>query len=527
MKNKADRINDLEKNMFLKASLILISEELRILLHSTTNLENQYFKVFIASKDEENNTLIISSDNMKNQMMSMRLVDALNVAQIKETYTFIPWNANISASNVQKVLEENGLFTHSNYFLSRELYYPLGTNSPDSFGIVVMLKLSEWNIMDTPRLILKEFFKHFKKNIEVFLKTKIWSKISEIVNNFFNAESITRSVCEDKLNDLFGTNEEIGEGHLFDFICNLACKSYEGSQNKGVIRFASDTYTKNSAVVFQHPVQCSTKKVREIRKLLEMTDEHMPLIVKNHEIVGLGNTGVKNRFIQFEGNGKWKLLPDRKNESVFSVEGTVCTFTSLIDKNDFNTVFVEKFPEFKEYSNMVNGIIEDARKQKHGTSIVICDRAKEETLRLSKKGRAIEIKPISLIKNNDSKQFSAEIFLSDNNSIFPTENNQVENSTIEKITSIDGALIISPKGDCYAIGAILDGVATAEGDTGRGARYNSLNNYVEWIEDYYEEKKEGRIRVMAVVISEDQTIDYIPKRIKSTQEIYNSTYLQA
>ena len=43
------------------------------------------------------------------------------------------------------------------------------------------------------------------------------------------------------------------------------------------------------------------------------------------------------------------------------------------------------------------------------------------------------------------------------------------------------------------------------GDTARGARYNSLKNYVVW-----RTKSDKTYQVMAVVISEDQTTDILP-----------------
>ena len=75
----------------------------------------------------------------------------------------------------------------------------------------------------------------------------------------------------------------------------------------------------------------------------------------------------------------------------------------------------------------------------------------------------------------------------------------IDEKLIRSLTSIDGALIISPEGICYAIGAILDGEALCKGSTARGARYNSIVTYVQW-------KKSG---VLAIVISEDQSVDYI------------------
>lgn len=75
---------------------------------------------------------------------------------------------------------------------------------------------------------------------------------------------------------------------------------------------------------------------------------------------------------------------------------------------------------------------------------------------------------------------------------------------IQKLTSIDGAVLIEPTGRCHAIGVILDGMATGKGKASRGSRYNSAIRYVETAQ------KELKHECLAVVISEDGMIDLIP-----------------
>ena len=45
------------------------------------------------------------------------------------------------------------------------------------------------------------------------------------------------------------------------------------------------------------------------------------------------------------------------------------------------------------------------------------------------------------------------------------------------ISAVDGAMLAGIDGKCHCVGAILDGEAVVAGDSGRGARYNSLINY--------------------------------------------------
>lgn len=71
---------------------------------------------------------------------------------------------------------------------------------------------------------------------------------------------------------------------------------------------------------------------------------------------------------------------------------------------------------------------------------------------------------------------------------------------IKHVTPIDGAVLLGPDAVCYAIGVILDGVATPHGNPARGARFNSAIRYVE-----------GHAKAcMAIVVSEDGGVDLIP-----------------
>lgn len=54
--------------------------------------------------------------------------------------------------------------------------------------------------------------------------------------------------------------------------------------------------------------------------------------------------------------------------------------------------------------------------------------------------------------------------------------NSVE--AMKGIAGIDGALIADFNGYCHAAGAILDGEMMGAGRSNRGARYNSIENYV-------------------------------------------------
>ena len=73
-------------------------------------------------------------------------------------------------------------------------------------------------------------------------------------------------------------------------------------------------------------------------------------------------------------------------------------------------------------------------------------------------------------------------------------------SIISHLSSVDGAILISPKGVVYSFGVILDGQASKNGNPARGARYNSAIRYVD-------EKSNERINCLALIVSEDGYVD--------------------
>ena len=486
MSNEKQIINGMTKHIFCKAALILITEELRILFTASTGSSNRKYRVFVGFQENEK-TNIITYDNTKNQLLRLSMNDAIKTILFQEEDIELP-SSNNTERQIHNYVDQicnsvNPIYdskSDSNY-----IPYSL-ENRKKGFYVMVAYNSTEWEDKRIPVDLIDQFFSYFKQNINFLSQEQTSSmRLSTSINQIFNPTIIIRKVCEKRLKELFGNKKEIRDGELFDFVCNLACKTYEGSSNKGVIRFVSDKYKIPYLLQFEKIVPCIIENAREIRKLLEMTDKNIPLLVKDHQIVGLGMQGASRYSISFEGNGKWKLLPNEKDSPVFTVEGGICTFTGSNNELEFSDVFTSTFPDYKDYCCKVKAIIDSAKKQKHGTSIVICSDAEKEANRLFNKARAIKIAPISL----------------------------VDNKAINNLTSIDGAIIISPEGKCYAIGAILDGEATIKGDTARGARYNSLCNYVAWRKENSKE-----CNVMAVVISEDQTVDYLPNFKASSME---------
>ena len=114
-------------------------------------------------------------------------------------------------------------------------------------------------------------------------------------------------------------------------------------------------------------------------------------------------------------------------------------------------------------------IINNAVKQKHGTMIVFAENAKEEAKRLRE-------------------------------SSIPIEPTRVSEKFVNFATKIDGAMMCDEKGVCHSVGIILDGKASDDEDSSRGARYNSAIRYID------QQRRKGK-KSFAVVVSEDGYIN--------------------
>lgn len=108
---------------------------------------------------------------------------------------------------------------------------------------------------------------------------------------------------------------------------------------------------------------------------------------------------------------------------------------------------------------MMEGAIAAAKGQGHGTSLIIGtpDSIRSEAERLCAKGRGI------LLDYDSTEKAYSNL-----------------SKIIKGCSSIDGALLLDINGKLHAIGVILDGPALLDGNTARGARYNSVMNYICW-----------------------------------------------
>ncbi|OGP76870.1 MAG: hypothetical protein A2W09_03825 [Deltaproteobacteria bacterium RBG_16_50_11] len=260
--------------------------------------------------------------------------------------------------------------------------------------------------------------------------------------------------------------------------CNIISSlKYEGEEGVGGLIVApKDHQNIKMTLILDTPIAIS--EYRKVRKFLELSDPIHYLISDSCYIFGLGqivehyNPIMEDLMVvRFTKHYHWEVshadtcmmrvaynqphLPGTKlrREKLYS---DVARIFSGIKKTDIDNLWT---------------VINEAMKQKHGTMIVVSSGAEEEAKRL--RNQSFNIVPEKL-----------------------------DMALVVKATSIDGSIIMSPDGVCHAIGAILDGIATAKGDSSRGARYNSAIRY-------YESSK-NKYACFIIIVSEDGMVDIMP-----------------
>ncbi|MFQ7309049.1 MAG: hypothetical protein ACLROY_10605 [Mediterraneibacter sp.] len=237
-----------------------------------------------------------------------------------------------------------------------------------------------------------------------------------------------------------------------------------------------DFSLKELEVQLDSPIAILQDNMRVIRKLLQIADKELPLVVCENTILGFG---LRNSYecikykILFNGFMHWELWRD--NKVIIIHKNGRCIFHNYKREEECYKVLINKyFPENYDTSPIVD-VISTAVKQRHGTSILIMEDAYSETKRLCDANRGIRIK---------RKCMSNYLQI------------------LEKMTSIDGAILLDLQCNCWGIGIILDGNAIVYGNNSRGARYNSVHNYVA------NKKTDGKICI-GIIISEDGMVNIV------------------
>lgn len=273
-----------------------------------------------------------------------------------------------------------------------------------------------------------------------------------------------------------GDNTE-GFGKLYSACNSISALRYEGMESNGKIIIARLGHPNvRTTLQFLNPI--SIKEFRKVRKLLEISSSLTHIISDGAYIYGLGEQIGKYDpndeslfIINFFSHYKWEVLHNEKKIMIVEYEQPSLP-KERIDRDKFYSDLRRVFKGIEDDQiNDLWDITREAMKQQNGTILVISDNALEEAKRLGQQG-------------------------------FPLKSFKITSAVIRQITAIDGSVLLDRNSICYAIGVILDGLATDKGDSSRGARYNSAIRY-------YEHFGKDQPTVL-IIISEDGMINLVP-----------------
>lgn len=261
---------------------------------------------------------------------------------------------------------------------------------------------------------------------------------------------------------------------LLSFANAIAAERYEGAASEGrLIICQTDHPDIRAKVKLDKPIEIYN--YRGVRKLLEVSSSNMALLCDIKSVWGLGmslNTYQPNREdlfeIRFAEHHTWELI--HAENIMLRVKYRQARLPrARFDRQLFGDRLVDLFDLDPSTVDLLTKAVQAAVKQRHGTMLVITPEAERESKRLAAQSTVIE--PI-----------------------------MVSQDLIFHLSCIDGAILISPAGIVYSFGVILDGKATTNGCSTRGARYNSAIRYVDG-------EREREINCLALIVSEDGYVD--------------------
>jgi hypothetical protein len=266
-----------------------------------------------------------------------------------------------------------------------------------------------------------------------------------------------------------------GTHGLYDACNGVAALRHEGDDGVGLMVIARRHHPAVEPVLtLETPI--ALRDHRSIRKLLELSEDNTALITDATHVFGLGRMVAETDphyeplfTVHFTKHYSWELT-HADHVMMKVVSNAPRLPQGRVDADNFARAVRQQWPDLEKTGiAYLWRLTQEASTQPNGTILVITEGAAQEAQRLTR--QSFRVVPRVMTP-----------------------------ATLRLVTNIDGAVLIDHSGTCHAIGAILDGLATAKGDSSRGSRYNSALRYVE----------SSQYPVLAVVVSEDGLIDLLP-----------------
>jgi hypothetical protein len=269
--------------------------------------------------------------------------------------------------------------------------------------------------------------------------------------------------------------DPLGAGGFFALVNEISSLLYERRQGRGVLALGQPD---DPAIAFdlRFARAVPLRNARWSRKVLEMGTPELALIANASEVHGLGRRTASGGAsssatfdIEFLGQHSWWMRANgrpviRCDFGRPSVPRRAITSEAFA--RNFRRVFLGAS---QAEADRAAGLFDEVERLGHGCMLVFSEDAQAEAERLAGQGT-------------------------------PTAPLPMTAGVLQRVSQIDGTVILAPSSDCHAVGVILDGPAHPDCDPARGSRFNSAVRYVR-------AKTSGRL---AVVASDDGMVDVIP-----------------
>jgi DisA bacterial checkpoint controller nucleotide-binding len=260
---------------------------------------------------------------------------------------------------------------------------------------------------------------------------------------------------------------------LFDLFSRIAVLRYEEAEPSGLLLLARlDAQRELPLLRIEKPFD--VRDVRGVRKMLHISHRELCVVCDGRSVYGFAQVDFaapEALLVEFGDQGFWEL--QERGVAIARIDSCAgqpprLSLTEERFRRELRTVF-----DGLEHTSIDTlwRLIAAAQRQTRGTNVLISANAAEEAGRLE--SQCTGVRPIELTP-----------FL------------------MERLTSVDGTVIIDTRGVCHALGAILDGPVSARGDRTRGGRYNSALMYVD----------SCPFRCCIVVVSQDGMVDLVRKQ---------------
>ena len=289
--------------------------------------------------------------------------------------------------------------------------------------------------------------------------------------------SVFRSAADNFMHTpMAAANNLNGLHNGFEYCNEISALTYEKAVGHSRLLIARRDHPNVDLVIsFANPIRLHN--YRGVRKILELAGSGEWLVCDSELIHGLGkiagtyDPSLEDLFtVEFVGHAKWELrhagIPlMRVEHGIPNLPKTSGQIDQLVD------TFERVFPvSASAKAGKFRQIAAEFTRLDHGLVMIVSEEAEAEASRFAAEATGIEPAPLS-------------------------------SELIQRASRIDGAILVSPEGVCYAIGVILDGEVNHRGTAERGARFNSTVRYI------YSQS----CRCFGVVASDDGTIDQVPK----------------